>query len=142
LKAMARELHMEDRVVFTGSLTDVIRPLAAMDIFALPAIWREGFGLSIVEAMACRKPVIVSNIWALNSLIQNNVTGILIEPKQAEPLAAAIATLLREPETRKRIGESARAVVEEHFTVGRMAAEIAAIYASFAPSQPVLTGKG
>ncbi|MCM8776053.1 MAG: glycosyltransferase, partial [Candidatus Omnitrophica bacterium] len=90
LKKLIGELSLEDRIVFTGNLSDVSKPLAAMDVFALPATWREGFGLSIIEAMACRKPVIVTNIWALNSLVQNYETGILVEPRNVKELAREI----------------------------------------------------
>lgn len=139
LKNLMRELKQEKRVVFTGNLKDVGPALAALDIFALPAVWREGFGLSIVEAMACRKPVIVSNIWSLNSLIQSGETGILIEPKQEKPLAEAIRFLLLHPEEGQRMGNSARRMVEKQFTISRMAAEIRDLYNSLdTPARKVI----
>ncbi len=128
LKKLTAELGLEKNIIFTGNVEDISRPVSAMDIFALPAIWREGFGLSIVEAMAFRKPVIVSNIWALNSLIENNVTGILIEPKQVEPLAGAVRFLLENPKEAQRIGNTAREMAQKSFTVGRMADEIRQVY--------------
>lgn len=128
LEDLAKALGIEARVVFTGNITDVSRALAAMDIFAFPATWREGFGLSIVEAMTCGKPVIVTNIWALNSLIQNEDTGFLVEPKSVPALAEAIRKLLEDAALRRRIGESARKAVERLFTIERMAAEISDVY--------------
>lgn len=128
LEDLAKALGIKDRVVFTGNITDVSMALAAMDIFAFPATWREGFGLSIVEAMTCGKPVIVTNIWALNSLIQNEVTGFLVEPKSVSALADAIRKLLEDPALRRLIGENAREAVERLFTIERMAAEIAGVY--------------
>ncbi len=128
LKNLCRELKVENDVVFTGNLTDISPALAAMDIFTLPAVWREGFGLSIVEAMACRKPVIVSNIWSLNSLIESGVTGILIEPKQTEALAKAIEFLLTTPEEKARLAAAGRGMVEKFFTIDRMADSIRDVY--------------
>ena len=128
LEGLARSLRLENRVVFTGNITDVPQPLSAMDIFALPATWREGFGLSIAEAMACRKAVIVSNIWALNTLIKHKDTGILIEPRQIEPLVEALKNLFLNPLERKELGERARNTVAKHFTVRRMAEAIARLY--------------
>ena len=122
------ELGIRNRVVFTGNVADVTKPLAAMDIFALPATWREGFGLSIIEAIACGKPVIVTNIWALNTLIENGKTGILVEPKRADLLAQAIAGLARDQELRRSIGRQGRKMVETFFTMERMAREIADVY--------------
>ncbi len=128
LEKLVRALNLESQVVFTGSLKDVTHPLAATDIFVLPATWREGFGLSIVEAMACGKPVIVSNIWSLNTLIQDGITGILIPPKALEPLAAAIKRLLNNNEERIRMSESGRKRVGELFSIHRMAQEIYGLY--------------
>ncbi len=130
LEKLCRDLSIGPNVIFTKTLSNkqVLRALCALDIFALPATWREGFGLSIVEAMACSKPVIVTNIWALNSLVQNDITGILIEPKKVEPLANAIERFIQEPETRKRIGNAGRKMTEEFFSVTRMAKEILDLY--------------
>lgn len=128
LEKLSKELGLQKNVLFLGNVSDVTKPLSAMDIFSLPATWREGFGLSIVEAMACRRPVIVSNIWALNSLILDDNTGLLIEPKQIEPLAEAIASLLKDPAKRLRIGEAGRKMTEEHFSVTRMAKEMSDVY--------------
>ncbi len=128
LKELVRHLHLESHVVFTGSLKDITQALAATDIFAFPATWREGFGLSIVEAMACGKPVIVSNIWSLNTLIQDGVTGILIPPKAIEPITAAIKRLLNNKEERTRMSETGKAMVEKLFSIHRMAREIHDLY--------------
>ena len=130
LEKLAQELKISENVHFTGNVKNVTKPLAAMDVFSLPATWREGFGLSIVEAMACRKPVVVSNIWALNTLIQNGVTGYLIEPKQAEPLAAALTKLLNSRAEREKITTQARDMVEKLFTIDRMALDIRKVYRS------------
>ena len=128
LQKLVAELKLEKRVILTGNISDVTHPLAATDIFALPATWREGFGLSIVEAMACHKPVIVSNIWALNALIENKVTGILIEPRQVETLAHAISQLVKNPALQREIGTNARKMVEDFFSITRMAKEVHEVY--------------
>ena len=90
MKKLAVKLKIRDSVQFLGNLQDVTRALAVIDIFVLPAIWREGFGLSIIEAMALCKPVIVTNIWSLNELVQNKRTGLLVEPRSVDGLAEAM----------------------------------------------------
>lgn len=135
-KKLAEDFHLAKKVIFSGNAIDVTQALAAMDIFALPATWREGFGLSIVEAMACRKPTIVTNIWSLNTLIQNGITGILVEPKQIEPLAAAIADLLRHPRKGQSMAVHARKMVEKLFAISRMAREIHETYREVLGSNP------
>lgn len=128
LEKMVEKLGLAPNVVFTGNVLDVTKPLAAMDIFTLPAIWREGFGLSIIEAIACKKPVIVTNIWALNTLVENGKTGILVEPKRVDQLATAIELLVRDPQLRFDIGLHGREMVEKNFTIDRMAREVAEVY--------------
>ena len=128
LETLAKDLKLDRRIHFTGNLRDVSRPLAAMDIFVLPATWREGFGLSIVEAMACQKPVIVTNIWALNTLIQNQVNGVLVEPRNVEELAVAIRRFFKDAEFRDRIGQAGRTAAEERFSLHRMVEELEDVY--------------
>lgn len=128
LENLAKELGIQKQVVFTGNVRDVSKVLAAVDIFVLPATWREGFGLSVIEAMACRKPVIVTNIPALDTLVQNKVNGILVEPRQANQLAEAVVFLLKNSSERARLGNTSRKMVEENFTISRMAGEIKDVY--------------
>ncbi len=128
LEALVQNLRMKDRVIFTGNLQDISKPLAAMDVFVLPATWREGFGLSIAEAMTCEKPVIVTNIWALNTLIQDRKNGVLVEPKNVEALAEAIRMMLTDVEFRKKIGKEGRRTAEERFSLDRMVRELESVY--------------
>lgn len=125
-----RRDHLEDCVTMTGFLKDISEPLSIIDIFSLPATWREGFGLSIIEAMACRKPAIVTNIWALNSLVQHNKTGILVAPKNAELLASEILRLARDKELRESLGTNGREMVEKLFTIGPMSEALVKAYQS------------
>ncbi|PIQ87302.1 MAG: hypothetical protein COV74_01905 [Candidatus Omnitrophica bacterium CG11_big_fil_rev_8_21_14_0_20_45_26] len=125
---LIRQLQLEENVNCVGDLTDVTKALAVIDIFILPAIWREGFGLSIVEAMALKKPVIVTNIWALNALVRNLDNGLLIEPKSVKALSEAILALIRDPQLRIAIGTHASETVEEAFAINRLVTEISRIY--------------
>lgn len=128
LEKLAKELGIQKRTVFTGNVRDISKVLSATDISVLPATWREGFGLSVIEAMACRKPVIVTNIPALDTLVQNKVNGILVEPKQANQLAEAVVFLLKNPAESARLGNASRKMVEDNFTISRMAGEINEVY--------------
>lgn len=128
LEKLAKDLGIQNNVVFTGNVNDISKPLAAMDIFALPATWREGFGLSVIEALACRKPVVVGDIWALNSLIQHRVNGLLVEPKKEKVLAESIRFLLNNPVEARRMADTGRKMVEDRFTISRMAKELKQVY--------------
>ncbi len=128
LEKLVRELQVADRVHFTGNVEDVSRPLAAMDVFVLPAVWREGFGLSIAEAMTCKKPVIVTNIWALNTLIQDRENGVLVEPRNVPELADAIRFMIENQEFRERIGKSGQQTAQDRFSLDRMVLELEDVY--------------
>ena len=72
------------------NLDDISSALAVTDIFVHPATFREGFGLSIAEAMIAKIPVIVTDIPAVNSMFQNGVNGLVVPPKDPEAIAKAI----------------------------------------------------
>ena len=84
--------------------------------------------MSIVEAMACQKPVIVTNIWALNTLIQDRENGILVEPRSVDDLAQAIQLLFRDAPFRARMGKAGRMTAEERFSLDRMVEELEDVY--------------
>ncbi|MDD5218253.1 MAG: glycosyltransferase family 4 protein [Candidatus Omnitrophica bacterium] len=128
LQQLVAKLGLTDHVVFTGNLIDVTEALSAMDLFVFPATWREGFGLSIAEAMACRKAVVVTNVWALNRIIHHRINGMLVEPKCVTPLVEAIDELFRDHVLRQKIQTQARQLAEELFSIPRMAREIQQVY--------------
>ena len=128
LEALTQKFGLSERVRFLGNLRDVSKPLAAMDVFTLPAVWREGFGLSVAEAMACGKPIIATNIWALNALIENRVNGILVEPRSVSALAEAILFIYKNKTFRESIAEAGRKTAAERFSMDRMVRELETVY--------------
>lgn len=135
LERITAELKLENHVRFCGNVPDITEPLAAMDVFTLPATWREGFGLSLIEAMACRKPVVVTNVWSLNTLIQDRETGLIVEPKQAEALANGLAELIADKTLREKVGQAGYAMVWKEFSIDRMAAEMNGLYKEVVPGK-------
>lgn len=83
--------------------------------------YAETFGLAWVEAMACAKPVVASNIGWANEIIEDGVSGTLIHPSEHTSYANAILDLLDNPEKRKRIGQNARGRVERLFSIQKVA---------------------
>ena len=127
-KKLVRRLSLENSVHFLGNINDVTYALAVIDIFVLPAIWREGFGLSIIEAMAVSKPVIVSNIWALNELVQNRVNGLMVEPRNVDELANAMRELLNNKDLYKKISHNGAEMVRREFSIHQMANRVDSLY--------------
>lgn len=91
LKALAKELHIETQVYFIGSKKHDEIPLwlNACDVFCLPS-HHEGFPTVIVEAFACGRPVVATKVDGVPEAITNDTIGILVEPHNAEELAAAL----------------------------------------------------
>ena len=127
-KNLAKRLKIENSVRFLGNINDITYALSVIDIFVLPAVWREGFGLSIIEAMAVSKPVIVTNIWALNELVRDRVNGLLVEPKNVVELARAMEELLTNKELFNTVAVNGAKIVENEFSIPQMAKRVDSLY--------------
>jgi len=128
LEQLVKKLDLNECVVFTGMVQDIARPLAAMDCFVFPATYKEGFGLSLTEALACRKPVIATRIWAIDQILEHEKTCLLIEPKSVEGIIAGIRRLLRDFQIRTKLKNQGRLLVEKRFSIERMADQLDQVY--------------
>jgi glycosyltransferase involved in cell wall biosynthesis len=90
--------------------------IAVLDICVLPAV-RDGLGLDILEAMACRKPVVATGAGPAYSLIADGETGLLAPKKDPAAIAEKIIALLRDPALAHRLVEAAHAMVRQRFSV-------------------------
>lgn len=126
-------LGASDRVHFLGEVPDADLPAYyhACDIFVLPASLRsEAFGTVLLEAMACGKPVITTELGTGTSWVnRHGETGLVVPPADPDALKEAIRSLLADADARHRMGEAARRRVEESFTLERMAAGVERVYA-------------
>ncbi|MCI0419554.1 MAG: glycosyltransferase family 4 protein [Acidobacteria bacterium] len=114
-----------------GKLTSahVVEEINRADI-ALQPSRREGFGLSILEAMACGKPVVSSNCSAIPELVEHGQGGLLCEVGAVDQLVGAIRNLAQSAQTRHRMGEHNRQVVLQRFTLEQMASRYHTVYKS------------
>jgi glycosyltransferase involved in cell wall biosynthesis len=127
LKARARELGIEENVVFTGQRADVASLLAACDVFSLPS-FEEPFGLVFAEAMAMKRPVVALDNGGTPEVVEHGKCGLLSPPGDIDALATNLLQLLRDPALRARLGAYGRARVEAHFTPQRMASDFTELY--------------
>lgn len=110
LEKLAKQWNIQDKVIFSGFVEKERRSLyyRAADIFCLPSTMStECYPLAILEAMASGVPVVASDIGGIPDIIENNVNGFLVQPKDEEKLEDALNLLLQNPETCEKFSENA-----------------------------------
>jgi len=132
LVALARQLGISDRVEFLSdvSAADLVAYYHACEALVLPSITKaEMFGVVQLEAMACRKPVISTNLpTGVPWVNQSGITGLVVSPANVGELAAAIRRLLANSRLREDMGAAGRQRVEQHFTSEKMASGLLDVY--------------
>jgi glycosyltransferase involved in cell wall biosynthesis len=104
LERRAVEIGCGEKVKFLGVRRDVPQLLRAMDLFAFPSLW-EGFGTSLVEAMAAEVPIVASDLPCVREIIPDERYGQLVPPQDGEALARGILQVWRSGEMREtRVG--------------------------------------
>ena len=127
LQELARQLGIQDRVIFTGFRQDVFQLMAIFDIFVLPSLL-EGFGIVLLEAMALGKPVVGTDVGGIPEIINNGLNGFLVEPRNPQQLANKISELLCNDTLRKRMGQNGIRKVNDRFNIERTVREIERVY--------------
>ncbi len=134
MKHHVKSRHLEGKIDFLGALSDadVAANLKACDVFVLPSVQRsEAFGVAQIEAMACGKPVISTELGTGTSFVNcHKQTGIVVPPNDAKSMATAINLLLRDPEKRAAYGQAGLDRVRTFFTKESMVRKICAVYQS------------
>jgi rhamnosyl/mannosyltransferase len=146
LEALSRELGVQNRAHFLGGVSheEKVACYHACDLFVLPATQRsEAFGVVQVEALACGRPVISTNIDSGVPFVnQHEVTGLVVKPADPESLAQAMRRLFADAELRSRFGIAGRRRAEELFSREVMVRDSLALYEQILGqrSQPAAAG--
>jgi L-malate glycosyltransferase len=127
LEKLIAELHLEKHVLLGGFRADVLSLLKGFDFFIMPSI-TEGLGTSLLDAMACAKPIIASRVGGIPEVVMDGKTGVLVPPKDSEALAEAIIGVMQDRARAAAMGEAGYARVVARFTVERMVEETLAVY--------------
>jgi glycosyltransferase involved in cell wall biosynthesis len=131
LERLVKEYRLEKHVLLPGFRTDVLGCLKSFDLFVMSSI-TEGLGTSLLDAMACSRPIVATEAGGIPEVVQNGVTGVLVPPRDHAAMADAIVALINDKARRQAMGEAGFARVNETFTVERMIAGTAAVYARVA----------
>ena len=131
MQALSARLHLEDKVQFLGRRTDVPQLLQQADLFVHPAVWEEGFGITLIEAMASGVPCLAFPKGAIPEIIGPEIDGFLTEEVSAAALTAGINRALelftKAPHHWHTLCKNARQKAEL-FSIERTVAQLEALY--------------
>ena len=127
LETAVSELGLKRNVKFLGKTDRAPALLKACDIFCLPSR-SEGMSNALLEAMACSRPSVVTRVGGNPEVIEDGLTGFLVDNEDHAALGDRILMLLDDSERARHIGEAARGVVEQRFSAQGMVAEMAKMY--------------
>jgi L-malate glycosyltransferase len=128
LERQVREYRLEKHVLLPGFRTDVLGCIKGFDLFVMSSV-TEGLGTSLLDAMACGKPVVATDAGGIPEVVDQGVTGTLVPARDPRTMATAIVELLSDESRRRAMGEAGLARVKARFTVERMVAATAKVYA-------------
>lgn len=123
----AARLQVNGHVSFEGFRRDVARALGELAI-VVSASQYESFGRSLIEAMACGRPVVATAVGGVPEVVEDGSTGLLVPPGDPARLAGAVECLLRDAVLRRTMGRRGRARVEELFAPAASAAAVRGLY--------------
>jgi len=121
------EWEKEGSIQYLNKREDVRELLALSDIVVLPS-YREGMPRVLLEAAAMGKPIVTTNVPGCKDIVDHEINGLLVEPKDAVALARAVESLLLSPDLRRRFGEAARKKALKEFDEVKINAEILNVY--------------
>ena len=122
LKRLIEKTHLENSVFLIGYIDNAYRYLKAFDIFVLPSV-KEGQPWTILEAMAAETPIVATNIAGIPEMLENEKSGLLVEPADSNALALAIEKMLTHTSLAKECANNAALKVRNQFGVENMMRE-------------------
>jgi len=128
LRQQIQARGLQSRVGMTGFISDTAAAMRALDVVVHASTDPEPFGLVIVEAMACGKPVIVASAGGAAELADSGVNALTYRPGDAGALARCIEELAGSDALRHRLGFQGRLTAEESFGRGRMISQLTPVY--------------
>ncbi len=117
---MVNDLGLREQVHFLGEVENIPALLAETDIFCLPTWerWRmEGSPVAMLEAMACGKACVGSDIPGIRDQVGNEQSGLLVPPENPQALSTALQRLIDDPQYRLKLGQAARQIAEQDFNI-------------------------
>ena len=133
VRRRAAALGIGERIELPGWIDAQVRALelARASVFCLPS-HAEGLPMALLEAMAARKAVVACGVGGVPEVLRDGDNGMLVAPRDASALAAALGSVLGDAALRTRLGKQARATIEQHYSTEVMCGKLSAIYRELA----------
>jgi glycosyltransferase involved in cell wall biosynthesis len=119
LQRLARDLGLQDAVVFAGFVGEIERVYQTLDVFVFPSLF-EGLGTSLLAAMSFGVPSVTFFGCALGEIVENGTSGIQVEPGKSDSIARAVCSILRDGNLAAAVGRAGRGRIERHFSAEQM----------------------
>jgi glycosyltransferase involved in cell wall biosynthesis len=127
LEAMAAETGISNRIHFAGFRKDIPQCMQAIDVY-VSSSYSEGMPLSLLEAMAARKPVVTTMVGGIPDFITDGHNGISIPTHRPDEIAEKVTLLLEKEPLRNELTETAYRTVYDNFTLEHMSSKTRAVY--------------
>ncbi|MCM3118285.1 glycosyltransferase family 4 protein [Neobacillus sp. MER 74] len=128
LEKQVKQLRLKN-ITFLGSRNDIPKLLSESDIFVLPTT-SDTLPLSIIEAMFSNQAILTTNCGGIPEIIEDNYSGIIVEPANYKQLADKLFLLLQKKSLREELAQNAYAYAQRHLTVNKMVRKIEEVYQS------------
>lgn len=136
LNKQVKEIQGEDMVFFLGFREDIPQILNSLDVFVLSSD-HKGLGGIIIDAMACRLPVVATRVGGILEVVDHQNTGLLVRPQRPKSLAKAILKMYEDRELAHRLGQRGYEDVHQKFSVESMASKAIDLYEELAKKKGV-----
>jgi glycosyltransferase involved in cell wall biosynthesis len=127
LEKQIKDHRLEKHVLLAGFRPDVLSVHKAIDIFVMSSV-TEGLGTSLLDAMACGKPVVATATGGIPEVVADGETGVLVAPRDPAAMADAIVRLLEDGNLRQQMGNAGLTRVRRKFSAERMVQQTVRVY--------------
>lgn len=127
LVKQVNHLGLDKHVMLPGFRTDVLSLMKTADVFVMSSVM-EGLGTSLLDAMACARPIVATDTGGIPEVVVHEETGLLVPPRDPDQLADALVTLLKDETRARQYGAAGYERVHHRFSVEHMVTETVAVY--------------
>lgn len=138
LKLLVRELELEHAVKFLGPRNDISEIMRQADVLVLSTVTPEGFGRVVVEAGASGTAVVATRVGGVSEIIDHEVNGLLVPPRNPVRLAEAMVQLKQNPDQCLEFSKALRQKVEKEFTLEKMTSGTLDVYENLKKKKKIL----